>query len=138
MDFNQLSDRLTVSGQVTPADIPAIAAAGFGVVVCNRPDGEVDGQPSAAEVALAAWEAGLAFHYLPIFPGEFTPDKIAAFAALRRASDTPVFAYCRTGTRCATLNALANPEGRTADELIEAGEDAGYDLCCLRPHIPAG
>jgi sulfide:quinone oxidoreductase len=138
MDKNRLSDSLTVSGQVTPADMPAIAAAGFGSVVCNRPDGEAEGQPSAAEVALAAWENGLEFHYMPIFPGDFSEEKVAAFRALRRRSDKPVFAYCRTGSRCATLNALANPERMTADELIEAGEDAGYDLCGLRPRIAAG
>ena len=138
MEMNRLSDTLTVSGQVTPADMAAIAAAGFGSVVCNRPDGEAEGQPSAAEVALAAWENGLEFHYLPIFPGEFGDDKIAAFGALRQRADKPVFAYCRTGTRCATLNALANPEGKSADELIEAGEDAGYDLCGIRTRIAAG
>ena len=138
MDMNTLSETLTVSGQVGPADVPAIAAAGFGSIVCNRPDGEAEDQPSAADVALAAWKNGLEFHYLPIFPGEFSADKVAAFLALRQRADKPVFAYCRTGTRCATLNALANPEGKTADELIEAGEDAGYDLCALRPMIATG
>ena len=39
-----LSDTLSVAGQISPADLPAIARAGFKSLICNRPDGESPGQ----------------------------------------------------------------------------------------------
>ena len=35
-----LSPELSVSAQIRPEDLPALAAAGYRAVVCNRPDGE--------------------------------------------------------------------------------------------------
>jgi sulfide:quinone oxidoreductase len=46
-----------------------------------------------------------------------------------------VLAYCRTGTRCITLDTLANPDELTPDERIERAAAAGYDLSALRPAL---
>ena len=55
---------LSVSPQILPEDIAAIAAAGFRSVMCNRPDGEAADQPAFAEIEAAARAAGLEAAYL--------------------------------------------------------------------------
>ena len=44
MPIFQLTESLSVAAQITSQDIPNLAAQGFTVVVCHRPDGEVPGQ----------------------------------------------------------------------------------------------
>ncbi|MBP8062770.1 MAG: TIGR01244 family phosphatase, partial [Brevundimonas sp.] len=48
MTLRPLSSTVSVSAQISPDDMPALAASGFGRVISNRPDGEEPGQPSAA------------------------------------------------------------------------------------------
>lgn len=103
MQMKQLDDQVTVAPQITVDDIPAIKAAGFTVVMCNRPDGEEPGQPSWSEIAQAAEAAGLATSFLPMSNRE---DALAVRDEFRRVvaeAPGPVFAYCRTGTRCEIL-----------------------------------
>src|SRR5919197_1546766 len=54
MEYRQISDSYSVSGQITPEEIAAVKAAGFRSIICNRPDAEQPGQPSAATVRAAA------------------------------------------------------------------------------------
>ena len=71
MEYRQISDNYSVSGQILPEDIAAIKAAGFKSVICNRPDDEQPGQPSAGSVQTAAQAAGLGF---PLHPRGQRPD----------------------------------------------------------------
>ncbi|WP_143137759.1 beta-lactamase hydrolase domain-containing protein, partial [Burkholderia ubonensis] len=54
MNIRKLTDTLSVSPQITAADLPALSAAGFRAIVCNRPDGEGPDQPTVAEIRAAA------------------------------------------------------------------------------------
>ena len=56
--MRKIDERTYVSGQVDPADLPAIKAAGVAMIVNNRPDGEEPGQPAAAAIETAARAAG--------------------------------------------------------------------------------
>ena len=137
MDARKIDPSLTVAYQIQPEDLPAIASAGFRAVVCNRPDGEEPGQPTVAEIKAAAEAEGLAFHHLPTSSGVFPAEVIDAFREVRQNAGGAVFAYCRTGTRCVTIDALANPDNKSADEIIRAAAQAGYDLSPLRDRIGA-
>ena len=64
MIIKAINAGLSVSPQVLPEDISAIAAAGFRSVMCNRPDGEAADQPAFAEIEAAAHAAGLEAAYL--------------------------------------------------------------------------
>jgi sulfide:quinone oxidoreductase len=64
MIIKAINAGLSVSPQVLPEDISAIAAAGFRSVMCNRPDGEGADQPAFAEIEAAARAAGLEAAYL--------------------------------------------------------------------------
>ena len=46
--FRQLDDHMLVSGQIAPEDVAEAAAQGVTMIVNNRPDGEIPGQPSSA------------------------------------------------------------------------------------------
>lgn len=135
MKLEHVSDALTVSPQLGPDDMRAVADAGFRVVICNRPDGEEPNQPTVASMQDAAEAAGLGFHHIPVSDGAFPPDLVEAFAKVREQADGKVLAYCRTGTRSITLDALANIENETADERIKRAERAGYDLSGLRDRL---
>ena len=54
MDIKTLTAGLSVSGQITPADVEDIKDAGFRAIICNRPDGEGSDQPTFPEIAAAA------------------------------------------------------------------------------------
>jgi sulfide:quinone oxidoreductase len=132
MDIRQISDEFAVSPQIAIADIPALAGHGFVALICNRPAGEEPGQPAIDETREAAQAAGLAFHHIPVSGGAFPDAAIAAFRAVRKGSEGPVLAYCRSGTRSITLETLANPEGVDAEERLGRAAGAGYDLSGLR------
>lgn len=135
MQINKVSDRYCVAAQITPADVAAVKEAGFGTMICNRPDGEKPGQTPVAEIAAAAAAAGLAFHHNPINSGSPTPEAIGRQGELCRAAEAPVFAYCASGQRSTILWMLANPEGLGADDRIRCATAAGYDLAALRPRL---
>ena len=135
MKLASVSDTFAVSPQLQAGDLRGLADAGFSTVICNRPDGEELSQPTVASMREAAEAAGLAFHHIPVSGGEFPPVAIKAFAKVREEADGKVLAYCRTGTRSITLDALANVEDETADDRIKRAERAGYDLSGLRDRL---
>lgn len=107
MDYRPLTPDFAVAGQITPEQIAEIKAAGYRSVICNRPDGEQPGQPSAASVRAAAEAVGLAFRHIPVSGGIFPPDAVAATAAALEELEGPIFAYCRSGARSTTLYTMA-------------------------------
>ena len=106
MEYRQISDDYSVSGQIQPQDIAAVKEAGFKSVICNRPDDEQPGQPSAESVKAAAEAAGLTFRYIPVISGQITQDNVDDQAQALDELDGPVFAYCRSGARCTNLYGL--------------------------------
>ena len=135
MDLRTLTQSLTVSGQILPADLPSIAARGFRAIIDNRPDGEEEGQPASAALAATARRLGLGFRYIPVVPGQLSEEKVAAFRAALEELDKPVLAFCRTGTRSTGLWALSEAHRQEPSALIRAAGGAGYDLGGLAPRL---
>lgn len=106
MQYRPISDHYSVSAQILPEEIAAVKEAGFKSVICNRPDNEQPGQPSADSVRAAAEAAGLAFRYIPVVSGQITEQNVADQAAALDQLQGPIFAYCRSGARCTNLYAL--------------------------------
>jgi sulfide:quinone oxidoreductase len=123
---------------MAPEDLAGLAAQGVAAVICNRPDGEEPGQPPLDDMRRAAQEEGLAFHHIPVAGGLFPPAAVAAFGAIRRGTHGKVLAYCRTGTRTASLDALANIRGLSAADRVANANAAGYDLLALAERMTAG
>ena len=108
MSIQSLTADFAVAGQISPEDLPAIAAAGFKSVICNRPDGEAGpSQPAYSAIEQAAVAAGLQVRYLPAISGQVTPEHGAQLASLLDELPGPVLAYCRSGARSANMWQLA-------------------------------
>ncbi|QKV17591.1 TIGR01244 family sulfur transferase [Oricola thermophila] len=137
MDIRWLDEKVAVCAQIAPHHMEELARAGFRTVVCNRPDGEDPGQPTFDEIAAAARAAGLTVTFQPITSANMNMDSARAFADAVGGSDGPVFAYCRTGTRCTMLWTMAGIlAGKPKDELRDAAARAGYDMASLLDRLP--
>ncbi|BAQ16742.1 bifunctional protein tyrosine phosphatase family protein/NAD(P)/FAD-dependent oxidoreductase [Methyloceanibacter caenitepidi] len=138
MELKRISEALSVSGQITPADVAELKAQGFRSIVCNRPDGEGADQPTFEEIHEAADAAGLEARYLPVKSGLVQDDDAVAFGAALRELPGPVFAYCRTGTRSVTLWSLSQSKAMPMADILTAAKAAGYDMNGVARRIANG
>lgn len=138
MDLHRLDDTVTVAPQLLAEELEAVARLGFRTVINNRPDGESFDQPPSAVMEEAARAAGLAYHHQPVISGGLSVEDVLAFRQLLARSEGPVLAFCRSGTRCANLWALAQAGSCDADTLISTAARAGYDLRGLRHILQTG
>lgn len=136
-DTRQLTATLSVAPQIGVADVPALAAAGFRSVINNRPDRESPGQPANATIDAAVRAHGLAYRFLPVVSGQISDTDVATFAEAVRVLPVPILAFCRSGTRCTVLWALAEATQRAPDEILALAARAGYDLTALKPRLLA-
>src|SRR6056297_1411925 len=138
MDIRRITEGLSVGPQITPDDIPALKEAGFRSIIDNRPDAEGPDQPGHEEMRVAAEKAGMEFRYLPVTPGKVTDETAEAFGNALTELPGPVMAYCRTGTRSATLWSLAEADRRPLPEILGATKAAGYDMNGVARRIANG
>ena len=138
MDVRKLSDTVSVAPQLSVREIAEAARLGFRTLINNRPDGEDFLQPSARELEAAARELGLEYHHQPVVSGALTERDVHAFRELLARAEQPVLAFCRSGTRCTMLWALAQSGSAPADAIIAAAAQAGYDVSGLRGIIERG
>jgi uncharacterized protein (TIGR01244 family) len=127
MQYARLNDHIGVAGQIAVAQVAEVAAAGYRVLVNNRPDGEEPGQPTAAEIGEAAAAAGLQYHHLPVSAMNFPGPDVAQMARLFDDSEQAVFAFCRSGTRCTNLWVATRDES-SRSAAAQRALSLGFDL----------
>ena len=137
MDIRALTPDYAVSPMIDPEDMPAIAEAGYRVVICNRPDGEVPPSHHASVMRAQAEAAGLRFVDNPVMGGMMTMENVEAHGAAVAEADGPVLAYCASGTRSSVVWSLSQAGDVPTDEIIAATVRGGYQLEHLRPQIDA-
>ena len=137
MDIRAITPDYAVSPQIELSDLPAIKAAGYVMVIDNRPDGEIPPHLHTAEMRKAAEALGLAFVANPVIGGQMTMENVTAQGAAIAAASGPVFAYCASGNRSSVVWALANAGKRPVDDLVGLPARFGYQLDHLRPQIEA-
>lgn len=133
-----ITSQVSVSPQIRPEDMADIAQQGFRSIICNRPDGEGADQPSFEEIEAAANKLGLEARYLPIVAGKVGDGDADEFGKLMETLPKPVLAYCRTGTRSATLWSLAEAEQRPLADILAKTKSAGYDMAGVVRRIVNG
>jgi sulfide:quinone oxidoreductase len=138
MDPKVISADLSVSPQIAPDDVADAREKGFRAIICNRPDGEGPDQPTFQEIKAAAETAGIEARYIPISGGMVSDADVAAFGAALRDLPGPVLAYCRTGTRSATLWSLAQADAMPLPQILSATGAAGYDMTGVVRRIANG
>jgi uncharacterized protein (TIGR01244 family) len=133
-----IDETISVSAQITPADVTELARAGFKAIVNNRPDEEEPGQPEGDAIRAVAQTSGLSYHAIPVTHAGFSMPQVEAMRAAIEGAGGPVFAYCRSGTRSTNLWALAEASrGGDPETLIGKAAQAGYDISGLRPMLDA-
>ena len=135
MDIRPLSDSYSVTPQILPDDIPAIAAAGFKTVICNRPDRENPDELAAEALRAAIEAAGMTLIINPVVGGALTTENVDSQRAAIDTAQGPILAYCASGNRSSIVWALANAGRQPTDDLIAAGAKYGYQLGQFRDLI---
>ena len=139
MRFKPVTTTLSVCEQIAVSDISEIVSAGFKSVICNRPDGEGADQPTFAEIEAAARAAGIVVAHQPIISGKVSEEDAATFGELADRLRKPILAYCRTGTRSATIWSLSEgARGRPITDILAATKMAGYDMSGVVRRIANG
>jgi sulfide:quinone oxidoreductase len=110
MAFKKITSSFSAAPQLTRNDVAAAAQAGYHSIISSRPDGEEPGQPSAHEMARIAEEHGLGFAHVPIVPGKATDADADRMKEALASLPGPTLGFCRSGTRAATLWALAEAD----------------------------
>jgi uncharacterized protein (TIGR01244 family) len=135
LELKRINDRITVAGQIQPEDVAALKAAGFTTIINNRPEGESPDQPTGADIEAAARAEGIDYHAIPLGREGVNTEMVEQTRQVLEASQGPVFAFCRSGTRSTTLWALSQAGERDADEIISEAAQAGYDMRHLAAHL---
>ena len=131
MEITRLNARISVAPQIGVSDVADLAKAGFKSIICNRPDGEEQQQPSAATIEKAASDSGLMFAHVPAVSGAVTEKNAADMAKALARMPAPVFAYCRSGARSTKLYEMAQSvvtppaAARVHDVVVVGGGSAG-------------
>ena len=128
-DIRPVTPDFAVAPQLAPDEMADVAAHGFTLVINNRPDEEVEGQPSSAQMQAAAEAAGLHYIHIPVRGGP-TAQQIEAVREAVEHAHGPVLAFCRSGTRSIITWSVgqAEAETRSREALIALGHAAGYDI----------
>lgn len=127
MNIVKLSETVAVAAQISPEQVAEIAAAGYKVLVNNRPDNEEGGQPAEQLIAAAAAAAGMEYHHLPVTGFDFPGDGFDQMCDLFDDAEAPVLAFCRTGTRCTNLW-VASHDQATMQQAADVAQRLGFDL----------
>lgn len=137
LDLRRLTPDYGVAPQIDPADMAAIKAAGYVMVINNRPDGEIGPDLQSVAMAAAARAAGLAYVANPVTPGQFTTDLVARQRAAMHSAAGPVFAYCASGNRSTVVWELTNAGRIPTDDMLAIAAAHGYAHEQFRPLIEA-
>lgn len=131
--FRQITPSFAASPAPEGDFFEEAAAAGYALIINNRPDGEDPAQVTNAAAATEAAAYGLSYAYVPIsgMPG---PDEAQAMRAALASAKGPVLAFCRSGTRSTAAWALAQAlDGADVDAVLAQARSGGYDLSALAP-----
>jgi uncharacterized protein (TIGR01244 family) len=132
LDIKNLTDKVSAIGQINVSDIAKIKQLGFTTLICNRPDGEAEGQPDNDEIEMVATQQGISYHYIPVATRDVISEQmIAKTKAVLENANEPVLCFCRTGTRSTFLWAYALSGIMDKDKIISNAKKAGYDISSI-------
>ena len=138
MDVRKVSDTFYIAPQISEVDLAAVRDLGVQSIICNRPDGEGADQPGFKELSQTAAKLGLDMRYIPVVGGVVQDSDAAEFGMALDAMPKPILAYCRTGTRSATLWSLAQAKDMSVAKILSATKGAGFDMSGVVRRIANG
>jgi len=132
MQLKNINNKFFVSPQIQVKDLAQIKEKGIKTIVCNRPDNEERDQPAYETIVTEAKGLGLVVKSLPVISGNVSDEQVKNFSTMLDESDTPILAYCRTGTRSAILWTLSQAGQREFCEVLNLTNNVGYELSHLK------
>lgn len=131
-----LSEDLAVGPSPTSRDdLKAIYAAGFRSVINNRPDTDTGLALTAGDCASGCSAAGLALVHIPVEGQNPLEKDVRAFDRALKSLPKPVFAYCASGGRSASLWAMTAVTQLDTDTIIQKCRDIGFDVSGLKTKL---
>ena len=107
MHVEQLTNQVSVSGQIVIEDVQGFVDKGVQLLVCNRPDGEDEGQTEYKLIEAEAERLGLPFKLLAFSSYQITPEDRDEFISMIQTRQR-IHCYCRSGARSKRLWREAN------------------------------
>lgn len=107
MHIEQLTTQVSASDQLEVSDLATIAKMGVELLICNRPDGEDEGQTPYDLIAREAHRLGMEPILMPFSSYQITEpnrDELITQIETRKR----IHLYCRSGARCKRLWREAN------------------------------
>lgn len=134
--FRKVTEQVSVSPQISVADIDEAAESGVTLIINNRPDGEELDQPTNEELAAYAANKGIKWAHIPIVSGQVTMEAVTSTSYALKG-EPKVLAYCRSGTRSCNLWGLAQAytSGMETNDILQSAAHAGYDLSGMAPTL---
>jgi uncharacterized protein (TIGR01244 family) len=105
-----LASDVYATGQLFETDLELVAEQGVRTVVNNRPDGEVGGQPLAADLGKAAEGLGMRYVHFPVVSGRISAEEVRQFGRLLEELEKPLLLFCRSGARSTILYEAATKD----------------------------
>ncbi|HHV69455.1 bifunctional sulfur transferase/dioxygenase Blh [Brucella intermedia] len=129
MPITTISEKLSVSSQLSSEEISVLGRNGFKTLINNRPDGEDAAQPGNEIESGAADRGDLSYAFIPVRMNTITEADIRAFQKAVRESEGPVLAHCKTGMRSLSLHLVGEVlDGRmSVEEVVPFGHRRGFD-----------
>lgn len=128
----QLSSSVWVGPAPTRDTLQLLAEAGFRSIINNQPDGDENLLMTTEEVAAEAAAAGLSYVHIPVEGRNPLEKDVRSFDNALTTLPIPIFAFCRTGGRSASLWAMASVAQHDTENLISRCHDIGFDISGLR------
>ena len=128
MQISNIYELYYVSSQITLMDMEFLLKKGFKKIICNRPDFEVPPNIQSNVIAKSALEIGISFEYHPLTFENMYAENIEKQMAFIEESESPVLAYCTSGTRSAAIWALGQKGKMSRGEILQTTLTGGYNL----------
>lgn len=130
-NVKKINDELTVTRQVTPAQLQQAAQEGFKSVLNLRAANEEGFLTNEQQQAEAI---GLTYFHAPVTPTTMNDERITQVLQLIDDLPKPALIHCSVGLRAGamTMMHLATRQGMTPEQAFETAQQLGFD-CSASP-----
>ncbi|MBS0232227.1 MAG: hypothetical protein JSR99_01940 [Proteobacteria bacterium] len=127
-----LSDKVWIGPAPKPGMLQLLFENGFRSIINNQPDSDDGLLMLGSEVAAEAGAVGLSYLHIPVEGRNPLEKDVRRFGHALETLPGPIFAYCRTGGRSASLWAMASVHLNDTEALIAQCRQIGFDISGLR------
>ncbi len=128
----ELSTSVWVGPAPNPGSLRQLTEAGFRSIINNQPETDEDLSMTPDEVATEAASVGLSYVHIPVEGRNPLEKDVHRFHDALTSLPPPIFAFCKTGGRSASLWAMASVADLDTETLISRCHHIGFDISGIR------